>query len=138
MTRIAHKTRIALIRLGKSLPFIVCAIVLISYLENINSFISEDFVIYDGYAIPNKPISYLIGSYFEYNALFLSFLTIVSFAIETCLYNKLAIFYLAINLYEKSYFTNHVYDNEIYYIVAIINALICVFFCCKGIKILRS
>lgn len=138
MIGIAHRTRIALIRFGKTFPFVVCAIVLISYLENINSLANEDFIIYDGYAIPNKPISYLIGSYFEYNALFLSFLTIVSFAIETCIYNKLAIFYLAINLYEKSYFANHIYDNNIYYIVAIINAIICALFCYKGIKILRK
>ena len=138
MVSVAHRTRIALIRIGKTLPFIVCSIVFVSYLENIISLINENYIIYDGYAILNKPISYFIGSYFEYNALFLSFLIVVSFAIETCIYNKLAIFYLAINLYEKSFFTNHIYENNIYYIVAIINSLICAFFCYKGIKILRK
>lgn len=130
-----HRTRILLIRFGKGVPFVVCALVFISYIENIYALYNEYYLTINGVVILDKPISYLIGSYFEYNALFLSFLTIVSFAIQTCIYNKLAIIYLAINLYEKSYFTNHVYENNIYYIVAIINALICAFFCYKGIKI---
>lgn len=133
-----HRTRILLIRFGKVVPFVVCALVFISYIENIYALYNECYLTINGVVILNKPISYLIGSYFEYNALFLSFLIVVSFAIETCIYNKLAIFYLAINLYEKSYFTNHVYENNIYYIVAIINALVCAFFCNKGIKILRK
>lgn len=138
MKSLIHKTRIFLIRFGKIIPFVLCFIVFISYLENLVALSTEDYLMYNGFYVLNKPISYLIGSYFEYNALFLSFLIVVSFAIETCIYNKLAIFYLAINLYEKSYFTNHVYENNIYYIVAIINALICVFFGYKGIKILRK
>lgn len=133
-----QRIRIILIQLGKVLPFILCLISLISYCESCYALIMQDYVMWGNDVILNKPISWFIGNYFEYNLQMLFVIAIISFAIRTCIYNKLAILYLALNLYEKSYFSNHIYENNIYYIVAIINSLICAFFYYKGIKILRK
>lgn len=133
---ITHRTRILLIKVGKILPFLLCSLVMISYFENFVSLMTQDFVQYGDYYVLRKPISWFIGRYFEYNIQMLLVIVIISFAIQTCIYNKLACAYLAINLYEKSYFLTHEFENEIYYIVAIVNVLICAFFCYKGITIL--
>lgn len=138
MKSLIHKTRVFLIRFGKLIPFVLSFIVLISYFENLIALSTEDYLMYNGFYVLNKPISYFIGSYFEYNALFLSFLIVVSFAISTCLHNKLANLYLAINLYEKSYFASHAYENEIYYVVCIVNMIVAAYLTYKGLKIITK
>lgn len=138
MDVISYKTRKLLIELGKQLPFIVCGVVLISYTENLYSLLMSNFVIYDDYYVLYKPISWCIGYYFEYNMVSLMILLIVSFAIRTCIWNKLSIAYLAVQLYEKSFFAAHEYNVSIYYIVTIVNIALCLLFCCKGIKILTT
>lgn len=132
------KTRVLLIQVGKVIPFVFCFVVFISFCESLYALLTNDFIEFSDGVYLNKPLSWYIGQYFKYDFVTLIVLTIISFAIRTCIYNKLAILYLAINLYEKSYFSNHIYENNIYYIVAIINSLICAFFCYKGIKILRK
>lgn len=132
------KVRFLLIHIGKVLPFLICFLVFISYFENMYALITKNFLLYGDYAVLNKPISWFIGSYFEYNMQTLFIISIVSFAIRTCIWNKLSIAYLAVQLYEKSFFAAHEYDVSIYYIVTIINIELCLFFCCKGIKILTT
>ena len=130
-----HKARIWLIRLGKVLPFVICFIVMLSYSETAFNLATNDLFSWCGIVIPSKPISWFISGYFEYNLQMLVVLCIVSIAIETCIYNKLACGYLGINLAEKSYFDFELYPEYIY-AICIVNILICGFFCYKGIKIL--
>lgn len=138
MTNIANKARRALIKCGKSLPFVLCFIVLISYFESLIALSTHDYLLYGDYMVLNTPLSFAIASFAQYDLLYIIVLVIVSFAIEACYYNRISLLFLLFNIYERAYFTNHVYENNIYYIVAIINALICAFFCYKGIKILRK
>ena len=138
MNGIIHKTRVALIRIGKVLPFIICFIVLVSYAEGLFALTTNDFIIYDEEVILRKPISWFIGSYFEYNIQMLFVLVIISFAIETCIYNKLACGYLGVNLYEKSFFASHEYEITIYIAVCVVNILVCLYLVWKGIQILRK
>ena len=98
---------------------------------------SEKVVYYDGYYVLNKQVSNFIGSIFEYNIQTLAVLVLISFAISTCVYNKLACGYLGINLAEKSYFDFELYPEYIY-AICIVNILICGFFCYKGLRILTS
>lgn len=133
---IIHQTRVLLIRIGKALPFVFCFLVLVSFFEDLLALLTEDYLYYEGYYVLNKPISWFIGTYFEYNITHLVVISIISIAIETCIFNKIACGYLGLNLYEKSYFAEHIYDNEVYYIVSIINIAICAYLCYKGIKIL--
>jgi hypothetical protein len=132
---VVYKARTLLIRLGKVLPFIVCFIITISYTESVFALLTNDFIGYDGYVIPNKPISFFIGQYFEYNIQTLFVLSVISIAIQTCLYNKLACLYLGVNLIEKSYFDFEIEVNTVY-VIAIINIIVSAWIIYKGIKIL--
>lgn len=124
-----------LINVGKILPFVVCFIVLISYVENVYALTIEDYMYYDGYYVLNKQVSNFIGSIFEYNIQTLAVLVLISFAISTCIYNKLACLYLGINLVEKSYFDFEMEPTYIY-IVCIANIIVAGYLTVKGIKIL--
>ena len=128
-----HKTRVALIRIGKVLPFVICLIVLVSYAESFIGLYKHDFILYDDYAIINKPISFFIGNYFEYNVQMLIVLCIISIAVETCIYNKLACVYLGMNLIEKSYF-NFELEPTYIYIICIINIIVSGYLTYKGIR----
>lgn len=131
---IIHSFRVVLIRLGKILPFIMCFIVALSYVENVFALAINDYLLYDDMIVPNKPISWFIGQYFEYNFQMLIVLCITSIAIETCFWNKLGCCYLGINLLEKSWFINHVYDNEIYITICLANLAIGFLIIYKGVK----
>lgn len=128
------KARFALIRLGKVVPFVICAVILVSYCESLVSLITNDYIEFADGVYLNKPISWFIGGYFKYDIVTVFIITIISFAIETCYWNKLACLYLAINLYEKFYFANNEFETYVYYIVSSINILVCVFLCYKGIR----
>jgi hypothetical protein len=130
-----HKARVWLIRLGKVLPFVVCFIVILSYSETIFNLATNDLNDWCGIIIPNKPISWHIGHYFEYNIQMLVVLCIISVAIETCIYNKLACGYLGVNLAEKSYFDFELEPTTIY-IICLANIIVAGYLTIKGIKIL--
>lgn len=124
-----------LINVGKILPFVVCSIVLISYIENVYALTIEDYMYYDGYYVLNKQVSNFIGSIFEYNIQTLAVLVLISFAISTCIYNKIACLYLGINLLEKYYFDFELEPTTIY-IICLANIIIAGYLTFKGIKIL--
>ena len=131
-----NKFRRLLIRVGKILPFIVCLLILLQYAETAFALLLSDFLVYDDMVIPNTPISFFIGRYFEYNLQMFVVLCIISIAIETCLANKACCVYLGVNLYEKSYFANVELDIWQIYIISILNLIISAYFTYKGVKIL--
>lgn len=132
-----HKARVWLIRLGKVLPFAICFIVMLSYSETVFNLATKDLFSWCGMIIPSKPLSWFVSGYFEYNLQMLVVLCIVSIAIETCIYNKLACGYLGINLAEKSYFDFELEPTTIY-IICVINIVVSFYITFKGIKILLS
>lgn len=130
---IANRTRRTLIHIGKTLPFVLCFIVFVSYLESSISLLTSNLVLYGGVVVLNTPISFAIGTKFEYDLLVLFVITIISFAIETCYWNKLAIIYLAIHLWEKSYLSSIELESDTIYIIATINIVISGILIYKGI-----
>ena len=132
-----HKARIWLIRLGKVLPFIICFIVMLSYSETIFNLATNDLFSWCGIVIPSKPISWFISGYFEYNLQTLAVLVIISIAIETCIYNKLACGYLGVNLAEKSYFDFELEPTYIY-VICLANIIVAGYLTYKGIRILSQ
>ena len=132
-----HKARVWLIRLGKVLPFVICFIVMLSYSETAFNLATNDLFSWCDIVIPSKPISWFIGGYFEYNLQMLVVLVILSIAIETCIYNKLACGYLGINLAEKSYFDFELEPTYIY-IICLANIIVAGHLTYKGIKILTK
>lgn len=76
------KTRIALIKVGKVAPFVVCAIVGISYIEDVYALLCNKYVeFYDGVYL-DKSVSWFIGNYFKYDIGTLFVLATLSCAIE--------------------------------------------------------
>ena len=129
------KTRIALIRVGKIAPFIVCLIVCVSYIEDIYALLFSNYMeFYDG-AYLAKPVSWFIGDYFKYDSITLFVLIVLSFAIETCIYNKLTCGYLGINLAEKSYFDFELEPTTIY-IICLANIIVAGYLTLRGINII--
>lgn len=127
--------RVLLIRIAKILPFIICGIVAISYIESIMSLCFNLYAYFDEYYVPYKPISWAISSVFEYEWTTIIVLSVLSIAVETCIWNKLSIIYLGANLCEKYYFD---FELDIWqiYIISILNLIISAYFTYKGIKIL--
>lgn len=130
-----HRARVFLIELGKMSPFIICFIVFISYAECLYALSIEDYVWYDNAIVLNKPISWMLGQYFEYNLTTVVILLVISVAVETCIWNKISILYLFAQLGEKEYFsTIELYPEQVAAIITI-NLLACGWLCWKGIKI---
>ena len=130
-----NKFRRLLIRVGKILPFIVCLLILLQYAETAFALLLSDFLVYDDMVIPNTPISFFIGRYFEYNLQMFVVLCIISIAIETCLANKACCVYLGVNLYEKFYFANVELYTEYIYAICAANIIVSAYFTYKGISI---
>ena len=135
---IVHQTRVWLIRFAKTFPFALCAIVLLSYTEDVYALLTKSYYDDNGDIILYKPISWFIGGCFVYNWHTILASTVLSFAMETCWYNKACLVYLCINAWERDFFTTIELYSESIYAICIANILICGFFCYKGIRILTS
>lgn len=136
---LAYRMRVALINTGKMLPFLICVVVFVSYAESAFALATSDFLDTDDAIILNKPLSWLIADYFRYNIVTIIVLTILSYAINACKWNKLALLYLAIQLYEKEYFLTIELDAFVIYIICVVNMLVCSFLIYKGtINLLKN
>ena len=132
MDGLAYRMRVALINTGKMLPFLICIVVFVSYAESVFALATSDFLDTDDAIILNKPLSWIIADYFRYNIVTIVVLTILSYSINACKWNKLALLYLAIQLYEKEYFLTIELDVFVIYIICVVNMLVCSFLIYKG------
>ena len=130
---IVYRARKNLIYFGKVLPFLICTVLTISYLECFKALFMYEYIQVGEDVYLNKPISFFIGEYFELDFPTWLFLAITSIAIRTCKWNKFAVLYLAFQLFEKSYFSTHTWDIDLYYIVIVLNAIISCFLTLKGL-----
>lgn len=136
---LANAARKTLIRFGKIFPFVLCSIILTSYVENLYAVLTFNVVIVDGIIIYNTPLSFMIGMKFEYDVLFSFISSIISLSVEVCKYNLMAISYIWFNLTERHYlFNNRPYDNEAYYILCLANILVAGYLTVKGIMLYKS
>lgn len=131
----ANKARRVLIRVGKLLPFVLCFIVLIAYTESAFALATSDFLTYNGYTIPNTPISFYIANNFEeYDFVMCVIVLIISIAIEACKWNLRATYFLFVNQFEKYYFDFELEPTTIY-AICLANIIVCGYLTYKGIKI---
>lgn len=133
---IANSARRCLIRLGKVLPFVFCFVVLIAYVESLFSLATSDYLTYNGTITLNTPLSFNIAKIFIYDWFSIIALIVISYAIETCVWNRIAILYLAFQLAEKTYLSNVELYEEYIYVVAIANIIASGLLTIKGIRIL--
>ena len=124
---IVYRARKHMIYLGKVLPFTI------SYLECLYALFKCEYLQVGDSVYLNKPLSFFIGEYFELDFPTWLFLAITTIAIRTCKWNKLAVLYLAFQLFEKSYFSTHCWDIDYYYIVIELNAIVSCFLVLKGL-----
>lgn len=130
-----NKVRRFLINLGKVLPFILCFVVLVGFTESFVALCLNDYSMYDNCFVLNTPISFWIGERFQYDILTLFIIAIISIAIETCKWNKLAVLYLLIVLIERNSFINIELYKEYIYAIVIVNFIVCSLFVWQGIRI---
>ena len=131
-----NKVRRLLIQIGKILPFVICGLLLFGYAETLFAVITSRFLDWNGIVIPNTPISFFIGRYFEYNLQMLVVLCIISIAIETCVWNKLTCAYLGIVLLQKHFLDFEMEESTIC-VICTLNIIVCAVLIYKGFKMLK-
>jgi hypothetical protein len=119
------------------LPFAICFIVCINYLEILLAILYKDYAYYEGYVTLNAPLSNLIAKYFEYDVLSVIVTLIISVAIETCKWNKLAVLYTALQLMFKIGVADMELSLTAVGIMSAINVIISAFLVYKGIRMLN-
>ena len=124
-----------LIQLGKTLPFVLCVAILVSYIETVFNLATSHFLYLDGVVIPNTPISFVVGQIFEYDLLVCCIMLTMSIAIEACKWNLWTTFYDFFHIAEKSYFDFELEPTTIY-IICLANIIVAGYLTYKGIKIL--
>lgn len=131
-----YKARVFLVRLAKVFPFVLCTIVCISYFESLYALLFESYYEIEGSMILYKPISWTIGKVFLYEWYTIAMAVVLSFAMETCINNKLCILYLCANAWERDFFITIEMYEEYVYVIVIANIIISAFFVYKGTTIL--
>lgn len=128
------RARFILVELGKTLPFVICIIVALCYAETIISVTTYDYLSFsDGGIAINTPLSFVIGKVFKYDFGLVFVLAILSTALRTCIWNKLCVLYLALQIFERQYFTStELCENNII-IISVVNIVICCGLILKGI-----
>lgn len=127
-----------LIRLGKMLPFMLCFIVMIVYVESFFALYTQDFLLYNEHITLNTPISFMIANVFEYDMLTIFDATILSVSIQTCVWNKIALFYLTLQLISCKYIEARELEPTSIYIICLTNILVAGYLITKGVKTLMS
>lgn len=137
MNSIANKARRLLINIGKILPFCFCFVLFVAYSECMIAIATENYLDFNGYIILNTPMSFYIAQYFmEYDIAAVAVIYVLSVAVETCYWNKLAILYIALHLAFKHIVQDLVLNQTDVILLSTVNIIISAFFCYKGMKIL--
>ena len=121
-----YKAERLIVKIGKAIPFILCFVVLIGFIETAYSYsreIYEDGQLY-------KPISWLIGDIVRYDWLTIVAMLSLSYGLNNCWRNKVAIFYLIFNLIQKHIIESITMNSTLiyYYIVFNITILVVILF----------
>lgn len=133
---IANSARRLLINMGKSLPFAICFVVAITYMEYLYALTFEHFLYFHDYVTLNTPIAfYIANNIFEYDILVVVVTLIISIAIEACKWNLWATCFLCFHLIEKSYFDWELDIWQLYTVITA-NLVVSLFFTFKGFSIL--
>jgi len=135
---ITMSARRGIIWIGKYAPFVIVAIVTLSNIEALYSLLTEQYAEYNGEIVYYKPISWFIGDYFKLSIACIFALFVLSFGVEACAWNRACIAFLAVVLWQKDFFLEHIIDETYFAVVLIANSTIGVLLVFKGLKILLS
>jgi hypothetical protein len=99
---------------------------------------NENFYAYGNDVVLYKPFSWLISEYFIYNWYTILAATVLSFAMETCWYNKACVVYLCFNAWERVYFITIELYPEYIYAICLANIVVAGYLTFKGIMLYKS
>lgn len=131
---VSNIARRLLIYLFKRVPFILCFITLLSHLETLYAMLCSKYILYDGYMIFDTPISFFVARYFQLNIAIVLTNLIISFAIESCFWNKVSLLYLASVIAQKILIEPIELELEHIVVVLVINIIISALLVYKGIR----
>lgn len=129
-----NKARRILIQIGKMLPFLICLILLVAYTESLVAITNCSYLSFGESTTLNTPISFWIADVFEYDWLCVTITLIISIAIETCVWNKIAITYLILHLIFKESVSDVELSELEISVLCTLNILITSFLIHKGTK----
>jgi len=132
---IVISARRGIIWIGKYAPFFIVAIITLSNTETMYSIFTERYATFDGMVVYYKPISWWIGEIFELSIAWIFALFILSFGVEACVWNRICIVFLFLNLCQKHYFNSHCVSEDLFGVVLFVNFVVGVSLVCKGVKI---
>ena len=134
---IATSARRGIIWIGKYAPFFIVAIVTLSNTETVYSILAERYATFDGMVVYYKPISWWIGERFELSIAWIVALFVLSIGVEACVWNRACIAFLAVVLWQKDFFLEHIIDETYFTVVLIVNSMIGVLLVVKGFCIIK-
>ena len=126
-----NAARRVLVRGGRALPFILCSLVAVSYMEELYALVMDKYVMNEGYMYLDTPLTCEMAKYVKYDLVSVVVTLIISVSIEACKWNMFAVLYLGVNLLEKYVFTFE-FDTWGAYTFLTANMLISVFLVYKG------
>ncbi len=135
---LTHNARKLMIRSAKVFPFAMCLIVCLSYVEGVFSLLTCNYGVTGNSIVLYKPISWFIGDIFMYDWGIVVIAIVLSVAVETCVWNKISILYLCVNLYERTYFIEIELYKEWILVISIVNIAASGYCVHKGFKRLKS
>lgn len=131
---ITTSARRGIIQIGKYAPFVIVAIVTLSNIETVYSVMFDRYATFGGVTMYYKPVSWWIGRVFELNIAWILALTVLSIGVEACIWNRIAIAYLSLVLFQIDFFLEHDVSDKTFMCVLSINCAIGVFLITKGLK----
>lgn len=139
MKDVAYIFRLFLVRLGKNVPFILIIALLISNIESTFSYFAERYVDFgDGVLLLDNSMGWFITSYIDYDWLSIIILLSMSYGLKCCWRNKLAIFYLMVNLIEKDIIESGCIDFKYIPYILISNIVVMMIILGLGLNLLYN
>ena len=134
-----HLCRKLLIRIGKVIPFVLAFIVLVGYVENVYSVLTDRICIDEyGMAFYYCPFSTWISNLVYIDWFDVLLLYIIAFALEFCKYNLRAVHYLLLNLVVRFVLEHFYLPNPVLIHLCAFMALLGLYCVYGGIKVLTN
>ena len=134
----SRRAKEVVIRFAKVFPFVLCFIILVSYIDCCFALFARNYMLLDDNVILNTPINFAIARIYEYGIYAISTMLILSTAMETCLWNRMCVAYSAFQYFEKHICARFELSEATICAIILANIIVSGFLVWKGIKILNN
>ncbi len=127
-----------LIRLGKTIPFVLAFILLVGYVETIYSIITNNTIVdAEENAIYNMPISFFLADIIYIDWLDVLLVWILCFALELCKYSFRCVYLITLNLPFRWLIENYETTDNVIITCSFIMTLLSLLCLYGGIKVIK-